>query len=1232
MNKQKGDLYEIHVKNHISNTLNKQAYLWKDIPEAVLIATGLIHSHNKHRLNRKEKRDTGENFLIDVGVDVIQCNDDDNFTLVQCKNGYKTGIRIEDLAGFYMMMMLHEKMNGAVYYTSKLSVHIRENNINPRVQYIKLLMDKQKEEVKEDKNIIVPYDYQLDAVKELHKELQIKNKAVLSIPCGCGKTFISYLLSKHYKNVILISPLKQFAKQNMIRFIEYGYDEKNTLLVDSDGTRDSDEVMKFIENKTVLISATYKSVDIINEVIDKMKDVIIIVDEFHGLSKNNVTDKTDEFYKLLNTKNKFMFMSATPRVYELEDDAEDGIGDSGNDNEESDEESGDSYSDGDTDAETDTETDAEIETETDEETDDESIKSDATVHKLLHLGNIVYNMSFTYAINKKYITDYRIYLPSVSEDLTELVDNIKEEIDISKIDDLVIGKCNFLYKCLLNNGSKKCIVYCEDTKEITYMRKAMKKLNDFYLINIHMDQITSDDSHSKRDDILRTFQDTGTDTVELLFSVRILDECIDIPKCDSIYITYPSKSKIRTIQRMCRCIRINKDNKNKIGNVYIWCNEYDAILETIRGIKEYDVEFTNKISIMGNNFYNKSDKKVITKDVEMMKKYVVGIKEWRAKMWEETLQKVKQYIDEHGKRPVYNHINKNKDKDIRYLGKWLSHQFNNYSKKIHIMKDDNIRKKWEEFTKEYSEHFLSTEQIWNNNLMKLKQYIDDTNKRPSNSDGDKDIRTLAHWIITQKNNYDKKIHNMTNNDIRNKWEKFIDEYKEYFMSTYDEWNTTLEKTKQYINDNKKRPLQTDENKKLSKLGRWLSHQQHNYMRNINNMKDDNIKNKWKEFIDEYKIYFTSSEELWDNNLEKVKKYIDDNKKRPTETNKNKDISSLGSWIQNQQINYNKKIRSMKDDTIKKKWEEFIKNYDIYFLSNEQVWDNNLQKVKKYIDDNHKRPSMSDDDKNIKTFAQWIQANQRNYSTMQYIMKNNDIRKKWEEFVKDYKKYFALNDEDIWNDNLEKVKKYINDNKKRPLQTDENKKLSKLGRWLSHQQHNYMRNINNMKDDIIRKKWEDFVKDYKEYFMRNEELWNNNLEKVKKYINDNEKRPSTHSKNKDILFMGSWINTQQNNYSNKKDNMTNNNIRKQWEEFTKEYAEHFMSNEEVWKNTLEKVKKYIDDNNKKPSLYDKNKDVKSLGKWLSHQKDNYNKKIGIIKNDDIKKQYEDFLEEYAEYFE
>lgn len=49
-NKEKGDQYEIQIRNHIINVDNKRAYLWNHTPETLLIQNGIIGSHNDHRI------------------------------------------------------------------------------------------------------------------------------------------------------------------------------------------------------------------------------------------------------------------------------------------------------------------------------------------------------------------------------------------------------------------------------------------------------------------------------------------------------------------------------------------------------------------------------------------------------------------------------------------------------------------------------------------------------------------------------------------------------------------------------------------------------------------------------------------------------------------------------------------------------------------------------------------------------------------------------------------------------------------------------------------------------------------------------------------------------------------------------------------------------------------------------------------------------------------------------
>jgi hypothetical protein len=115
-NQEKGLNYEIQIRDYIISALHKNAYLWSDAPETILINCGIIGSHNEHRLIRKEKKENG---LTDTGVDIIQVDSNTECSLVQCKNGYKNGLTIIDLAGFMCWMAAMDKINGYIYYTSK---------------------------------------------------------------------------------------------------------------------------------------------------------------------------------------------------------------------------------------------------------------------------------------------------------------------------------------------------------------------------------------------------------------------------------------------------------------------------------------------------------------------------------------------------------------------------------------------------------------------------------------------------------------------------------------------------------------------------------------------------------------------------------------------------------------------------------------------------------------------------------------------------------------------------------------------------------------------------------------------------------------------------------------------------------------------------------------------------------------------------------------------------------
>jgi len=249
----------------------------------------------------------------------------------------------------------------------------------------------------------------------------------------------------------------------------------------------------------------------------------------------------------------------------------------------------------------------------------------------------------------------------------------------------------------------------------------------------------------------------------------------------------------------------------------------------------------------------------------------------------------------------------------------------------------------------------------------------------------------------------------------------------------------------------------------------------------------------------------NGEEIWMKRLEEVKKYINYNNKLPNRI----ENKLLSGWIQTQKANYKTKKQIMSNSEIYKIWSDFINNkiYNKYFISNKEIWKLKLIDIKLYINTNKTLPNK----KKNKILREWITTQKANHKIKTQIMSNPEIYKKWTEFINDekYKMYFISNEE-IWNSNLDELKKYIDINNKRPSEESNNNYVKKLGRWTSHQNKTYTKKKEIMSNPEIYNIWTEFINDqkYLEYFISNEDKWNNYLEEIKKYIESNNQLPPT----------------------------------------------------------------------------------------------------------------------------
>jgi hypothetical protein len=159
--------------------------------------------------------------------------------------------------------------------------------------------------------------------------------------------------------------------------------------------------------------------------------------------------------------------------------------------------------------------------------------------------------------------------------------------------------------------------------------------------------------------------------------------------------------------------------------------------------------FKDKIKLNALNFYHNKNEiyiKIINEDIETLNKYVIGVKEFKYLTWDEKLAQVKEYILKNCKLPPHN----SKDKNIMKLATWLNHQ------KERIYKNEENKKKFNEFLQKYKEFFKTNEEIWFNNLKEVEEYILNNYKLPPYNSKDKNIIKISNWINTQKKTYKNK--------------------------------------------------------------------------------------------------------------------------------------------------------------------------------------------------------------------------------------------------------------------------------------------------------------------------------------------------------------------------------------------------------------------------------------------------------------------------------------------
>lgn len=403
-----------------------------------------------------------------------------------------------------------------------------------------------------------------------------------------------------------------------------------------------------------------------------------------------------------------------------------------------------------------------------------------------------------------------------------------------------------------------------------------------------------------RDTIFKNFKQKGGH----LLSCQTISYGIDIPECDSVFLSYIGTSIPDTVQKMMRAIRLNNAKKDKIAYIFVLMDipepeqEFDLDgVDITSTVKELQQQLIFKISgILKEGL-----------DLDVLRDYhpynikrtINKLKEEKEELLEELENESEESENEseseseldNGESDSASESNENKtqikdyvreiDEEIEKLEEdYLVHEETIKKSSFSDFFDDYQLQTWY-VNGEIKSKISYNEEQWANNFEKLKKL---NGKAPSqHSKKTIEEKMLGRWCVTQRTAYrNDKISDKRINQLESLpewfWKKDLDEI----------WQKSFEKL---IKVNGRMPSE------ITVLGRWCLFQRHRYK--IQKLAQDKI--KLLESLTEWN-WEQDLDEQWEIKFEELKKL---NGKAQTQKTKDKKEKSLANWCCKQKINYKK---------------------------------------------------------------------------------------------------------------------------------------------------------------------------------------------------------------------------------------------------------------------------------------------------------------------------------------
>ena len=813
------------VMKHAADHPTSQVAHWSHVPEEWLEEAGYITSYNEHRLKRlmaKQEPVDGVNRLKDYGADAMTRSSDGTYDLLQAKFYKSNRVTAADIGTFAVsllsLQLRHPTSKGHLYTSSRLQADLAGFIAHPQypIRHVHFPWAPPDKRLEPKKHVVLQ-DAALplrDYQERALHELHDKDGInALHIPCRMGKTIIAGHIIRSKQPRILVVMAP--------------------LKISVQNLRDSHRLASFLPAyKSILVDSDAEGTTDRNEIIAFLKtdgphviyttyeSAITVVATIPGIEEayllvDEVHNVTPADCEFIKRFSQGLVMSAT-LPEELEEE--------------------------------------------------------------LSLNTIV-RVPFAQGIRDGYLTDYSIWLPFLTrnqEGDTSVAVDIPDTFQ--QDDQTLIAQAMYLATVMLKTGARRCIVYLTRQEDCErFMEHASKVFEEYHGITIWANKIDSTVTPAERTKRLQDFQSDLDAPFYLLTSVRILDEAVDIPKCDSVFVTSVGErsSDIRMMQRAMRGSTVDPSNPSKHNQVILWANGWEKCIQSLELIREADPEFHKKIRVATTyerqGTTREARETVQQQEQEMQEYMVVSC----ISPWEKQKMRWIVMYERLGRAPSTH----SKETEEKRVGQWQSHQRG--AKKT--MSAERITALEATPGWEWGREEAYT---WQEQLEHWKIVYAKIQNAPSQSSKDKEEKRAGQW----KNNQRKAKKTMSAERITALeatpgWEWETEAYT--WEEQRNHWKTVYARIQ-------KAPSQSSKDKEEKRAGQWQSHQRTaKKTMSAERITALEATPGWEWGIEREETY------TWEEQLEHWKTVYARIQKAPSTISKDKEEKRAGQWQSNQ---------------------------------------------------------------------------------------------------------------------------------------------------------------------------------------------------------------------------------------------------------------------------------------------------------------------------------------------